>query len=141
MSVIPTSRSGTRESSKKSVQRSRNSSKRLDSSTLVSTQPKKEGKHGNATSNQTGIGPDAREEGSAAARGLRDRPGGGENGAGEGARRADIVCVDDASTGGKRRPDRGPSGEGLGAALHHPIRARRSRAAARVAAVAGWQLR
>jgi hypothetical protein len=32
-------------------------------------------------------------------------------------------------------------GKGLGAALHRPIRARRGRAAARVAGVAGWQLR
>src|ERR1700752_226484 len=42
MSVIPTSPSGTRESSRKSAPRSRNSSKRLDSSTFISTQPEGE---------------------------------------------------------------------------------------------------
>src|ERR1700752_67791 len=42
MSVIPTSPSGTRESSRKSAPRSRNSSKSLDSSTFISTQPKGE---------------------------------------------------------------------------------------------------
>ena len=31
--------------------------------------------------------------------------------------------VDVASTGGKRRPDRDPSGQGLGVDLHRPIRA------------------
>ena len=41
----------------------------------------------------------------------------------------------------KRRPDRQPSGQGLGADRHRPIRARRSRAAARVAGVAERQLR
>src|SRR4029453_399283 len=147
MSPTPTSRSGTPESSRKSVPRSRTSSKRLHSSTLTPAHPTREHQsngednHDNPNSYQTGTGSEAREKTPAAARGLRDRPRGGENGAGEGARRADIVGLDDASTGGKRRADRGPSGEGLGAALHRPIRARRGRAAARVAGVAGWQLR
>src|SRR5215471_551244 len=96
--------------------------------------------HGNANGDKTATKPDRRTKGPAPAAALRRRAAVRENRTGKRAQRAGVVWVEAASTDGKRRSGRQPSGQGLGTHADHPVRARRGRAAARVAAVAGWQL-
>ena len=94
-----------------------------------------------ATANSAKAGPGRRAEDSEAAGALRRRARDGENGAGERASSADVAgWRRRRDRRRKRRPDRHPPGQGLGADRDRPVRARRSQAAARGAAVAEWQL-
>ena len=75
-----------------------------------------------------------RAEDPAAARAVRRRAGAREEGAGERAPRAHVAGFGTAAAGGKRRPGRRPSRQGLGVDHHRPARTRRRQAAARVPA-------
>src|SRR5262245_13145119 len=97
--------------------------------------------HGNANSDKTATDPDRRRKGPAAAAAFRRCAAVRENRAGPLAQRSYVVWSEAANTSGKRRSGRNPSGQSRGIDPDRPVRVRRGRAAARVAGIAGRQLR
>src|SRR5262249_11797479 len=96
--------------------------------------------HGNANTDKTETEPDRRRQDPAAAAALRRRAAVRKNGAGEHAPRLGVGGVAGAGADGKRWPDRQPSGQGLGIDRDRPVRTRRGRPTARLAAVEERQL-
>src|SRR5262249_39994930 len=96
--------------------------------------------HGNADTDKTETEPDRRRQDPAAAAALRRCTAIRKNGAGEHAPRLGVDGLAAAITDGKRWPDRQPSGQGLGIDRDRPVRTRRGRPTARLAAVEERQL-